>query len=123
MCRSLGIRTTFKSRGALREAMVQTKEPHPVWRKKGVVYQVPCAECNCAYIGETGRSLEKRLSEHRGAVKRNDTKNGIAVHAWKTQHKVDNTINFNFNCIPASIYSGIMHHALSHHIYFNNGFS
>ena len=54
-----------------------------------MVYQAPCAECNCAYIRETGRSLEKRLSEHRGAVKRNDTKNGIAVHAWKTQHKVD----------------------------------
>ena len=29
--------------------------------------------------------LEKRLSEHKGAVKRND----IAVHAWKRQHKVD----------------------------------
>ena len=35
------------------------------------------------------RNWEIRLSEHRGAVKRNDTKNGIAVHAWKTQHKVD----------------------------------
>ena len=53
------------------------------------MYRVPCAECNCAYIGETGRTLEKRLSEHRGVVKRNDTKNGIAVHAWKSQHKVD----------------------------------
>ena len=37
--------------------------------------------------------LEKRLSEHRGAVKRNDTKNGIAVytcmHGRHMQHKVD----------------------------------
>ena len=81
MCRPLGIRTTFKSRGALREAMVRTKELHPAWKKKGMVYQVPCTECDCAYIGETKRLLEKRLSEHRGAVKRNDTKNGIAVHA------------------------------------------
>ena len=40
------------------------------------------------YIGETGRTLEKRLSEHKGAVKRNDTKNGIAVHAWKTALEV-----------------------------------
>ena len=46
-------------------------------------------ECDSVYLGETGRTLEKRLSEHKGAVKRNDTKNGIAVHAWKTQHKVD----------------------------------
>ena len=33
--------------------------------------------------------LEKIVSEHKRAVKRKDTKNGIAVHAWKTQHKVD----------------------------------
>ena len=39
-------------------------------------------------IGETGRTLEKRLSEHKNAVK-NDTKNGIAVHSWTKQHQVD----------------------------------
>ena len=38
---------------------------------------------------ETERTLEKRLKEHRGAVKRNDMKNGIAVHAWNTEHRVD----------------------------------
>ena len=145
----------------------------------GMVYRVPCAECDSVYIGETGRTLEKRLSEHRGAVKRNDTKNGITVHALKTQHKVDldaatvkqvetnytrrstieaihikkqgvtsslncgrhlspvwhplihnypqqlihHLFQFNFNYIPASIYSDIMHHPLSHHIYFKNVFS
>ena len=57
--------------------------------EKGVVYRVSCADCDCVYIGETGRTLEKKLSEHRWAVKRNDLKNGIAVHTWKTQHKVD----------------------------------
>ena len=53
------------------------------------MWQIPFAECECVYIGETGRTLEKRLSEHNRAVKRNDTKNRIAVHTWKTQHKVD----------------------------------
>ena len=37
-CRRLGIRTTFKSKGTLREALVQTKDPQPEWKKKGVVY-------------------------------------------------------------------------------------
>ena len=41
------------------------------------------------YIRETGSTLEKRLSEHQGAVKKNDSKNGIAVHTWKVQWKVD----------------------------------
>ena len=89
VCRHLDIKTTFKSRGTLGEALVQTKQPPPTWKKKGVVYQVPCADCESVYIGETGRTLEKRLKEHRGAVKRNDMKNGIAVHAWNTEHRVD----------------------------------
>ena len=88
-CRSPGIRTTFKLMGTLREALVQTKEPQPEWMKKGVMYQIPCAEYDSAYTGETGRTLEKRLSEHKGAVKRHDVKNEIAVHAWTKQHKVD----------------------------------
>ena len=40
------------------------------------------------YFGETGRTLNKRLKEHRSAVKENDWKNGIAVHAWDTGHQV-----------------------------------
>ena len=87
--RRLGIRTAFKSKGTLREALVQTKDPQPEWKKKGVVYQVPCAECESVYIGETGRTLEKRISEHKGALKRHYVKNGIAVHSWTKQDKVD----------------------------------
>ena len=82
--RPLGIRTTFRSRGTIREALAWTKEP-PTWKKKGVMYQVPCAECNCAYIGETGRMLEKRLSEHRGVVKRDDTVQDLwfQTYCWR----------------------------------------
>ena len=56
--------------------------------KKGVVYKVPCLDCDRSYIGETGRNL-KRLVEHKAAMKRCDTKNGIAVHAWEQQHRVN----------------------------------
>ena len=88
-CKNLRIRTTLKSKGTLREALVRTKEPQPEWKKKGVVYQVPCGDCDSTYIGETGRTLEKRISEHKAAVKRHDEKNGIAVHTWNEQHMVD----------------------------------
>ena len=41
------------------------------------------------YIVEIGRTLEKRLSEHKAAVKKQDTKNGIAFHSWAKQHQFD----------------------------------
>ena len=81
--------TTSKSQRTLREALVHTKQSQPALKRKGVAYQVPCADSNCVYIWETGRTLEKRLSKRRGAVKRIDSKNGIAVYAWKTQRKMD----------------------------------
>ena len=31
----------------------------------GLIYQVPCADCNLIYIGQTKRSLKSRLTEHK----------------------------------------------------------
>ena len=153
---------------------MQTKEPQPAWKKKGVVWCTRYLVLNVTvYTSEKLEETEEK-TEHRGAVRRNDTKNGIAVHARKTQHKVDwdastvkqietnytrrstikvihikkqgvtsnlncgrhlnpvwhplihnypqqlihHLFQFNFNYIPASIYYDIMHHPLSHKIYF-----
>ena len=68
---------------------MKVKDPRPPLLKKGVVYRVPCMDCNRSYIGETGKNLKKRLVEHKAAVKRGDMKNGIAVHAWEQQHRVN----------------------------------
>ena len=53
----------------------------------GVVYSIPC-ECGSLYIGETGRTLKKRLMEHKWSVCNGDTNNGIAVHVRETEHSV-----------------------------------
>ena len=62
---------------------MKVKEPTPELKKKGVVYEVPCSDCDHMNIGETGRTLEKRLNEYWAAVK-NDQKNGIAVYTHGT---------------------------------------
>ena len=41
------------------------------------------------YIGETKRTIKKRLTEHRFAVKKGEELNGIAVHVHKYQHVID----------------------------------
>ena len=78
-----GVKTVMSSRSILRSSLVKEKQPRPDRKKKGVAYEVPCNDCPCVYIGETGRTLEKKcISEHKTAVKKNDPKNGIAVHSW-----------------------------------------
>ena len=89
VCHPLGIRVSCGYRGNMRVASVKVKQPTPELDKKGVVYEVPCGECNHVYNGETGRTLRKRRTEHKAAVKKYDNKNGIAVHAWKSGHQVD----------------------------------
>ena len=45
----------------------RVKDPIPM-EKSGVVYEVPCS-CGKAYIGETKRTLETRMKEHRAAAR------------------------------------------------------
>lgn len=53
---------------------------------KGVVYQIPCAQCDEVYIGEVGRPLKTRITEHLGAAGMDDARNANAVHWMKTSH-------------------------------------
>ena len=52
----------------------------PLWQVWSTKLRVD--PCEAVYIGETGRTLQKRVTEHKYAVQRHDVKNGIAVHAW-----------------------------------------
>ena len=60
---------------------MRVKSRRPDERRKGVVCEVPCGGCNQVCIGETGRSLEVCLKEHKYAVKTANMTNGIAAHA------------------------------------------
>ena len=63
ICHPLGVQVICKSRNNLRQSLMKVKSTRPDELKKGVVYEVPCADCECVYIGEIGRSLEMRLKE------------------------------------------------------------
>ena len=45
--------------------------------------------CQDKYVGETGRELEVRLGEHKGAVNKNVTGSAVAKHCWEKDHRMD----------------------------------
>ena len=46
-------------------------------KKKGMVYEIQCRDCEHAYLGETKRTLKRRIVEHKQAVKKFDEKKGM----------------------------------------------
>ena len=60
ICFHLGVKVISKSQDTLRQSLMKVKATRPEEKQRGVVYEVPCRDCNSVYVGETGRSLEKR---------------------------------------------------------------
>jgi len=50
--------------------------------KPEMVYKIPCKNCECVYVGETGRPLAARVKEHHKEV---DSITGIFTRAEKTR--------------------------------------
>ena len=57
--------------------------------RQGAVYKIKCCDCQASYIGETGRNLSTRLTEHKRATRNGDVNNHIAEHHLQTKHRTD----------------------------------
>ena len=54
-----------------------------------------CKDSNAQYIGETGKELNKRITEHKNAIARRDPLSHIFQHINNTGHNFDwNDPNF-----------------------------
>ena len=82
--------TLFKSHNTFRRRLVHPKDKVPQQTRSGIIYQVTCADCPHCYIGETGRTLNERLKEHKRALRLNNpSHSAIAEHAYNTGHNIE----------------------------------
>ena len=49
---------------------------------------IPCRECPSVYIGQTGRTLETRIKEHKYNVRRGFQGSGLYRHMHETNHAI-----------------------------------
>ena len=73
----------------LESKLSKLKDMRPDSDKCGVIYKIKCNECNHVYIGETGKELYKRVSEHKLAVRRGDNLSAIYHHISETGHSMN----------------------------------
>ena len=70
-----GVATVVKPQTTLRQVLVHPKDKVDKRKKAGVVYKIPCNQCEKVYIGETGRQLGTRVTEHRKEAERISDRN------------------------------------------------
>ena len=71
----------------LRRLLTNVKDKDKPEDRQGAVYKNKCCDCQASCIGETGRNLSTRLTEHKRATRNGDVNNHIAEHHFKTKHQ------------------------------------
>ena len=84
------IKVAMKPVSILKNYLMRPKDVIPTCKQTGVIYSIPCKECEIKYIGETGRSLETRQKEHQRSVRLAKTKDSaLAEHVYNNNHSID----------------------------------
>jgi len=85
------LKLAYHSLNKLNSLIKVLKDPLPDTLKKNVVYKICCTDCDASYVGQTGRLLKTRISEHQSYTRRNTNtaSSVIASHGTHLNHKFD----------------------------------
>jgi len=95
-----GIKVCFKPYTTIKNVLDKSKDKINPLKRKGAIYEIPCADCQQVYVGETGRSFNTRCKEHKRDVKnelmgkldgenRNTNCTALVKHVQKSNHDID----------------------------------
>ena len=85
----LHLKVAHKPTNKLKSAFTKHKDPTDNLDKHNAVYMTPCQDCDNVYIGETSNTIKSRITEHKNAIKREDTRSIPATHAMNNDHRID----------------------------------
>ena len=86
---SYNIRVAHKPTTTLRQLLTNVKDRDEPNNRQGAVYKIKCSDCQASYIGETGRNLNTRPTEHKRA-----TRNGDANIDWDSAQCLTYSTNY-----------------------------
>ena len=71
------IRVAHRPITTLRHLLTNVKDKDEPNNRQGAIYKIECSDCQASYIGETGRNLNTRLTEHKRATRKFHSSNKI----------------------------------------------
>ena len=78
------VNVVFRTNTKLGALMSNTKQKHNRLGKSGI-YKIACDDCNCFYIGQTGKNLETRFKQHL-----KDRNSSVFKHLQQNKHTTNN---------------------------------
>ena len=91
----LDIQVATNTSTTIKDLTKKGREKQPPSQSKAGIYMVPCADCDQFYVGETARTLKKRIYEHKRALQLDNHLNALVGHR--------NTHNHNFDLQKANM--------------------
>jgi len=79
------VRMAYSGLNKIRRFVHPHKDLLPNISRMNVVYRINCRDCDASYVGQTGRRLKTRLTEHCNHIKRNSVQNSVI-----TDHRLQN---------------------------------
>ena len=77
------IRVSFHSPNKMGKYIKVQKDICPHTLKSNVIYKISCNNCDASYVGQTGRQLKTRITEHRNHIRHN-----TSVRSVITEHRL-----------------------------------
>ena len=81
----LDINVAFRNDNTVKSSIIKNGPSNKI----GCIYKVPCKMCNKAYIGQTGKTLDTRLKQHRYSVRSAQETNALFIHLRDAGHPID----------------------------------
>lgn len=88
----LNVKLAYCSINKLNKYIKTNKDPVPKLSNNNVVYKIDCKDCDASYVGQTGRKLSTRVSEHRNHIRKNTTSNSVI-----TDHRLNKKHDFKWD--------------------------
>ena len=82
--KKLNVKVVFNYENTVKKALIKNSPPTDI----GVVYKIPCRDCNQFYIGQSGKDLKTRIAQHKYSVKTAQPSSGLFQHKAVMDHHI-----------------------------------
>ena len=83
--RKFNINVVFQNKNKLKTLLIKNSPDTQL----GCIYRIPCLDCDRFYIGQTGKSIKVRITQHKYSVRSGQLSNALFLHFSENNHRID----------------------------------